>query len=419
MSERHSVRGWCPGALRPMVSGDGLIVRVRPRAGAYSIGAISAIAAAAVSAGNGLVDVTRRGNLQIRGVRAERLADLIETLARHHHIDGSAAGEAVRNVLVDPLAGLDPRASLDVRPIALRLEHLLATDENLQTLPGKFGFAVDGGGSAQLPATVADIRILAVARDRVAIDLLRPDGLARAALVSPADAADRAAAIAKLLASRLGPDVRRVRDLSDRVLADVLGEQPTPIADAGFTGYGRPLGVVAGSGRVFAIGLAVPFGQVRAQDLAALAEGFASAGIGELRVAPWRAVYVPMQEAEAAIRALTIGESLGLVSDPADPRLRIDVCPGAPFCPSASVETRPVALALAGKIERAGIRSLHVSGCAKGCARSEPADLTLVGLDGSFGIVRRGTAAAQPIGWLGPSDVADALQLAEFDVQPA
>ncbi|MGX1077699.1 sulfite reductase beta subunit-like hemoprotein [Bradyrhizobium elkanii] len=28
-----AVKGWCPGALRPMRSGDGLVVRIRPRAG--------------------------------------------------------------------------------------------------------------------------------------------------------------------------------------------------------------------------------------------------------------------------------------------------------------------------------------------------------------------------------------------------
>ncbi|MEL6888251.1 MAG: hypothetical protein AAFO86_06030, partial [Pseudomonadota bacterium] len=28
-----TVKGWCPGAYRPMMSGDGLIVRIRPRLG--------------------------------------------------------------------------------------------------------------------------------------------------------------------------------------------------------------------------------------------------------------------------------------------------------------------------------------------------------------------------------------------------
>ena len=31
------VKGWCPGGLRPMASGDGLIIRVRPWCGAFTL----------------------------------------------------------------------------------------------------------------------------------------------------------------------------------------------------------------------------------------------------------------------------------------------------------------------------------------------------------------------------------------------
>jgi precorrin-3B synthase len=27
------IKGWCPGALRPMASGDGLVLRIRARTG--------------------------------------------------------------------------------------------------------------------------------------------------------------------------------------------------------------------------------------------------------------------------------------------------------------------------------------------------------------------------------------------------
>jgi precorrin-3B synthase len=39
--------------------------------------------------------------------------------------------------------------------------------------------------------------------------------------------------------------------------------------------------------------------------------------------------------------------------------------------------------------------TVHVSGCAKGCAKSGPADLVLVGSEGRYGIVRNGTARDQ------------------------
>jgi hypothetical protein len=47
------VKGWCPGALRPMESGDGLIVRLSARGAGLSRAAMQGIAAAAESFGNG------------------------------------------------------------------------------------------------------------------------------------------------------------------------------------------------------------------------------------------------------------------------------------------------------------------------------------------------------------------------------
>ncbi|MEO1207882.1 MAG: precorrin-3B synthase, partial [Pseudomonadota bacterium] len=43
MSDAFAVKGWCPGALRPMESGDGLIVRVRPRCGAVRLPTLEAL----------------------------------------------------------------------------------------------------------------------------------------------------------------------------------------------------------------------------------------------------------------------------------------------------------------------------------------------------------------------------------------
>ncbi|MFN7225608.1 MAG: precorrin-3B synthase, partial [Paracoccaceae bacterium] len=60
-----AVRGWCPGALRPMLSGDGLVVRVRPPAGALSAAQAAGIAALAARHGNGFVELTNRANLQL------------------------------------------------------------------------------------------------------------------------------------------------------------------------------------------------------------------------------------------------------------------------------------------------------------------------------------------------------------------
>ncbi len=57
-----AVKGWCPGALRPMESGDGLVVRIRPRLAELAPYQMRGIAAAALRHGNGVIELTARAN---------------------------------------------------------------------------------------------------------------------------------------------------------------------------------------------------------------------------------------------------------------------------------------------------------------------------------------------------------------------
>jgi precorrin-3B synthase len=99
-----------------------------------------------------------------------------------------------------------------------------------------------------------------------------------------------------------------------------------------------------------------------------------------MRLSPWRALYVDAPVPDTAV--------LDLIVDEDDPLLRIEACPGAPACKSSSVDTRRDARRLAA---RGFDGTIHVSGCAKGCARSTAADLVLVGDGGRYGVVRNGT----------------------------
>ena len=167
ISEPSLRRGWCPGALTPMQTGDGWLVRVRPRAGSYSLVQLAAIGEAANHCGNGEIDLTNRANLQIRGLSTSSVVDAQEILSAAELIDDDAAVEAIRNVVVLPMVGIDPDA-YDARPLARVLEGEIIADERLKALPGKFGFAVDGGGAFTLPPGLADV-MLRASRDGVAI----------------------------------------------------------------------------------------------------------------------------------------------------------------------------------------------------------------------------------------------------------
>ncbi|TGN55932.1 precorrin-3B synthase, partial [Paracoccus liaowanqingii] len=145
------VRGWCPGALKPMESGDGWVVRIRPPGGRLDAAQAEAIADAALAHGNGTIELTGRANLQLRGVTPATHAPLIAALRAQGLIDADAATEARRNIMVTPFA--DPQADA----LAAALAEALAGSD--LTLPSKFGFAVDPGPAPVLSRDPADLRI--------------------------------------------------------------------------------------------------------------------------------------------------------------------------------------------------------------------------------------------------------------------
>ncbi|MFX9684524.1 hypothetical protein ABTP08_20920, partial [Acinetobacter baumannii] len=73
-----------------MRSGDGLLVRVKPMLGRLTRAQVLGMCDAAVAHGNGLIDVTRRANLQIRGVDEAGWPPLLDTLLALGLVDAEA-----------------------------------------------------------------------------------------------------------------------------------------------------------------------------------------------------------------------------------------------------------------------------------------------------------------------------------------
>ncbi|MCC8963569.1 precorrin-3B synthase [Bradyrhizobium sp. Pear76] len=362
-----AIKGWCPGALRPMQSGDGLVVRIRPRGGRLEARQAAGIADLAARYGNGLIDLTSRANLQIRGV-SEGYPALIDGLAELGLLDADSDTEAQRNILVTPFWTVDD----DTHSLTAELEGALAGVS--LDLPTKFGFAIDDGSERVLAGASADIRI---ERDRNGGPLVRPDGAQFGLSVARSEAVQVALALAEWFVASggaRGEKRRMAAHLADGAsLPELLRGDAEPAAPSADPLPGLyPTGAMVG----------VAFGHMTHQVLSQLA------GCGQaLRVTPWRMVLVEgMHE---------MPRGVGLITDADDPALRVIACSGAPRCREAHADTRALASALASFVP-ADAR-LHVSGCAKGCAHSGSADVTLVASGEGFDLIRRGTTRDAPV----------------------
>ncbi len=399
MTAAPAIKGWCPTLLTPMQSGDGWLARVKPQAATISAEHARIVADTARRHGNSHIDLTSRANLQVRGLTPRSAELFAETIIAAGLASANVAVEAIRNVMASPLGRDDPTASFDAHALAREIEAMLGAEPSLLALPDKFGILVDGGGVLGLSGASADIAV----RMEGPVLAVRLDGGAREALLPPSAVASAVKAL--LLAALHLSWERREPPCRMRALIGAVGEEaifasadlasivPPP---ADMTSAPRSVGFIAYPGRDDgAFGVGLPFGRIDADALASLASLSIGHGDGTLRTTPWRALLVPgIAAVDAAAIAVEI-EALGLIADPADPRLRIAACVGAPSCANATVDTRRAATRIATLLPR-GNETVHVSGCAKSCALRGPASLTLVGRDGRYDLIRDGAVSDRP-----------------------
>jgi precorrin-3B synthase len=398
-------KGWCPGALRPMETGDGLLARVRARRGRLSLDQAAALADAALCCGNGVIGLSGRANLHLRGLSVRTLPDLHARLEDAELIDADPEVERLRNIAVSPLDDVDPEASLDLGPSVAALEKRLKEDKGLQLLPPKFCFVVDAQGRLPLGDVDADIRFDAAHDGTFVVTLAGED--ARAAQCAPDAVGDVTARLAKAFLGLAGDGEgapRRMRALVEREGAEAMFAKAALRAKPCKRPQRSPaLSHVVGAhlyGAEFVVGAAAAFGEIEAARLKALIERARALNAKSVRLTPWRALLIPGLDRSGAESLVKTIAELGLIVDARDPRLRVAACPGAPACAHGLRPVRADATRWAALLPKGEGVVLHVSGCAKGCARSAATAVTLTATPKGYDLVLDGRAGDPPT-WRG------------------
>jgi precorrin-3B synthase len=361
-----------------MPTGDGLLARLLPT-DPLSIDTVVALCDAARAHGNGIVEITQRGSLQFRGLSPDSAPHFARSV-----IALGLGAQSGPPILASPLTGLDAEERFDLRAPLAALRTALANQPAIASIGPKVSVLVDGGGALHLDSVPGDLRLRAGANSRLHLSIAGTTATSTPLGWVAAD--DAAQVIVRLLAhiADRGPEAR-ARDFTNPAdlqalrgaLSTLLGDAPPPTPRPA----AEPIGVhVLNTGKV-ALGVAVAFGYVEAAVLQRLAQHAAACGAMSIQPSPGRSLLIIGLDAAGADELAAAAAAAGLLVRPDDPRRFVVACAGAPACDSATLCTRELAPAIA-EAARAfldGSLTIHVSGCAKGCAHPGAAALTFIG----------------------------------------
>jgi ferredoxin-nitrite reductase len=390
---------------------DSFMVRVRIPGNVLSSPQMRTLAGMARELGGGYGDVTTRGNIQIREIAPKWIVEVLTRLAEVGLTSRGAGADNVRNITSSPLAGLDAGELVDTRPLARAMQSYLTNNRDLFGLPRKFNIAFDGGGRVSVVADTNDIGFVATtvegAGDGVffRVWLGGITGHHRFAddcgvLLSAEQCVPVAAAMLRVFAEhgnrtdrkkarlcyvleRLG--VAKFLELAEaklpftlrRVAAEACSARP-PVAKHGHLGVHAQLqpGLVS-------IGIAIPVGRMRHEQMLALAQLADDYGSGELRVTVWQNIVLPNVREEHVEAAVAAVAAIGFAASASSVAGCVVACTGNTGCRFAMSDTKGQALVLGRYLDQ-HLRldqpiNIHLTGCPHSCAQHYVADIGLLG----------------------------------------
>lgn len=360
----------CPGALTTHMAADGPLARIRLPGGVVLPSQMAALAGAAADVGDGTLELTSRGNIQLRAVSDPD--GLAQTLAEAGLLP-SATHERVRNILASPLTGR-VKGLDDVRDLVRGLDAALCARPGLAHLPGRALFALDDGRGdmcglepdfgvrAQIDGSY---RVLVGGRDS-GVEVHREEVVSILL--------DCATAFVALRQSQW-----RVAELEDGVerIVDHLGLEAGPVVSMPAAVEMPPIGWLDQDDGSVALAAGLANGVLDAR----LAE-FLAAIDRPLVMTPWRSLIIcdlPEDSAEQIVRVLA---PMGLIFDAASPWIRVSACTGSPGCEKSRADVRTDLAAAVDAHMTPRDERQHWSGCERRCGRpkGEVTDVIATGI---------------------------------------
>ena len=328
------------------------MVRLRLPGGRVAAQTLVRLVELAHAYGNGIVQLTSRAGLQVRGLPDLLPTEFVEAVTATGLLP-SVTHERVRNIVASPLTGLYGGLA-DVSELTHALDAGLRSVPALADLPGRFLFVLDDGRG-----DVIDLRF------DLGYQAAGPEGgYVLAGSAARGIAVETAEVVPTLL--RLTRSFVEARAASG---AWHISELPGWPGDARF----GPVPTVSGQ-------VGVPLG--RFGDVASVsvplarlttvqAHAVAAVATGPVVVTPWRGLVIP----DGADQLDRLADS-GLVVDDDLAWAQLSACVGLPACNKSRIDTVEVAEALVASGHP--LPRTHIAGCVRRCGAPVEEHLDLV-----------------------------------------
>jgi len=372
----------------------------------------------------GVIDITTRQNIQLRGVTLEDGPAMLDGLHALNQTCIQTGFDNIRNMVGNPLAGIDENEMVDTRPFTNMLNDLVTLDEETGergnpvycNLPRKFNICVSGNRDDYAHTHINDIGFqpcvhattgemgfnvvfggyMSIKRvaESVSLDIWIPATLeaARALAVGTlrifrdeGDRKDRQKARLMWVIEKYGADAFRKKLLAEPALAGVRVEREQPAPSTPYTRR-ELVGVHKQPDGRMRVGLNVPTGRLSVAEARSIADLADKYSAGEIRLTVEQNAMLPNVE-EAQLADLLAEPALNGAS-----RLRVEPgnivgytvsCTGSQYCGLAMIETKQNAERIAEKLDELisvpkPLR-IHWTGCPNSCGQVQCADIGLMG----------------------------------------
>ena len=385
------------------------MMRVRIPSGVLDTRQVRVLAELAREYGRGLIDVTTRQSVQYHWLRIEQIPDIFRRLEEVGLHPYEACGDCPRNIVGNPLAGIDPHELIDTRPIVEELERTFLLNREFSNLPRKYKISVSSNVYNAANAQIHDLAFTPAVKEiggkeAVGFHVWVGGGLSSRPhmakqldlFVLPEQVVEVAVGVTRVFRD-YGYRKKRHRARLKFLVADWGAEKflevlETYIGPYPSRGKDRLVGWNAGyftgvhpqkQKGYFYVGLNVPMGRTSAEEFFRLADLVDEYGSGSLRTVNTQNLIIP-DVPEERLDDLLAEPLLQRLTPYPKPFVGHAVsCTGIQFCNLALTETkglmRRVVEYLDEQVELDTPIRLHINGCPNSCGQQQIADIGLMG----------------------------------------